>query len=446
MIVGLRQRYGAWLAFAAGLPVPLAFSPFDSYLLLPLLLACLLWLIDDVTPRVAAWRGWLFGAGAFLTGTYWLYVSIHVFGEAPLVLALLLMAALMAFMACYSALACYVAARYAPAGALRWLAAFPACWVLAEWLRGWFLSGFPWLSLGYSTTSSMLAGYIPLGGIFAASAAVAVSAGALRTLAGGDIRERVVAVGLLAATWAFGWWSQQVPWTDAAEDTLTVSIVQGAIPQDRKWLPEELVPTMRLYRDLTRQHWDSDLVIWPEAAIPALRVSLVDYYAKIALEGEAYDTEIVTGTIEYDPVTNSYYNGVIALRGSQNVYHKRHLVPFGEYFPVPGFVREWLRLRNLPYSDYTSGGDDQRPLQVAGQKIAPSICYEDVFGNEQRLMLPEATLLVNVSNDAWFGTSIAPHQHMQIARARAIETGRYLLRATNTGVSAVIAPDGRIEQ
>ncbi len=440
------HAYGGWIAFAAGLPLPLAFAPFGLHLLAPLLVAVLVWLWDDVTPRVAARRGWLFGFAAFLTGTHWLYVSLHVFGKAPLSLALPLMALLMAFMACYYALLGYGIARFSPRGPSRWLLAVPAGWALAEWLRGWFLSGFPWLSLGYSATDSPLAGWMPLGGVFAASLGVALAAGALRTLVEPVPRWRFAAVGVLALVFGGGWLAQQQSWTRPAGDELQVAVVQGAVPQDRKWLPEELVPTMRLYRELTRRHVEgTDLVIWPEAAIPALRSSIMDYLADLNLDMQREGSALVLGTIEYDRDTREYHNGVTALGDSPGTYHKRHLVPFGEYFPVPGFVREWLRLRNLPYSDYTPGDDDQRPLEAGGAKIAPSICYEDVFGNEQRSMLPEATLLVNVSNDAWFGESIAPHQHMQIARVRAIEAGRYLVRATNTGISAIIAPDGRIE-
>ena len=205
MISGLGQGHGGWIAFAAGLLVPLAFAPFNVYLLLPLLLAVLFWLLDDVTPRAAAWRGWLFGLGAFLTGTYWLYVSLHVFGKAPVLLALILMAALMAFMAAYDALLSYVVVRFVAAGPWRWLVALPAAWVLAEWLRGWVLSGFPWLSIGYSATDSPLAGWIPVGGVFAASAAVAVTAGAVRTVMEPDKKLRITAGVAIAVTWLLGW-------------------------------------------------------------------------------------------------------------------------------------------------------------------------------------------------------------------------------------------------
>ncbi|MBT8145159.1 MAG: apolipoprotein N-acyltransferase [Gammaproteobacteria bacterium] len=436
-------RHGNWLSFVAGLALPFAFAPFGQFWLVPLLLALLVATWDEATPRQAAWRGFLFGFGAFLFGTHWLYVSLHVFGKAPLLLAIPLMAALMALMAAYTAAVGYLVTRFVPRGGWRWLIAIPATWVLAEWLRSWVLTGFPWLSLGYTTTDSPLAGWIPLGGVFAASLAMAVSAGAIRALF--EPRLRLLAAAVLLSMWAGGFALQQVAWTNATERELQVSLIQGAIPQDRKWLPEELIPTMRLYRDRTVENWDSDLIVWPEAAIPAWRSSLSEFFDSMREQGQQTDTGIVVGVIEYDLDDNAAYNGVVGLDETVTTYYKRHLVPFGEYFPVPSFIREWMRLQSLPHSDYTPGGDDQSPLLVAGEPIAASICYEDVFGNELRMMLPAATLLVNVSNDAWFGESIAPHQHLQIARVRAIEAGRYLLRSTNTGLTAVIGPRGHIE-
>ena len=438
------DRFGSGIAFAAGLALPFAFAPFGLTPLAVVLVALLFALWDRATPRRAAWLGFLFGFGAFAYGTHWLYVSLHDFGKASPFLAVPLMAALMALMALYTAGVGYAAVRLSRAGPVRWLLAAPALWVLAEWVRSWLLSGFPWLSLGYATTGSPLAGWIAPGGVFAASLAVAVSAGALRALL--DRRARVYAAVALAAVWLGGAALTNVEWTRPTGQPLKIGIVQAAVPQDRKWLPEELVPTMRLYRDLTVRHWDRDLIVWPEAAIPALRSSIGDFYASMHSSARETDTALIVGIIEYRPDEDAFYNGVLGFDRGISSYYKRHLVPFGEYFPVPGFVREWMRLRNLPYSDYTAGSDDQAPLPIAGQLVAASICYEDVFGNELRMMLPQATLLVNVSNDAWFGETIAPHQHLQIARVRAIEAGRYLLRSTNTGISAVISPDGTVEQ
>lgn len=438
------ERYGSWIGLAAGMVLPLAFAPFGFTSIAIGCVAVLILLWDVATPARAARIGFAFGFGAFLVGTHWLYVSLHVYGQAPLLLAIPLMAALMALMAAYTALVGYVVVRWFPTRAWRWLLALPGCWVLAEWLRSWLLSGFPWLSLGYATTDSWLQDWIPVGGVFLASAAVMLSAGALRALA--DRTARGPALLVLVITWGGALGVGQVGWVQPDNRVLKVSLVQGAVPQDRKWLPEQLLPTMRLYRDLTFDHWDSDLVVWPEAAIPAWRDTLEGFFANMHAEAQQTRTALITGVIEYRPQTNQAFNTIMAMDQGVHTYYKRHLVPFGEYFPVPGFIREWMRLQSLPYSDYTAGDRDQEPLPVAGEHIAASICYEDVFGNEQRSMLPQATLLVNVSNDAWFGESIAPHQHLQIARVRAIEAGRYLLRATNTGLTAVIAPDGHLQE
>jgi apolipoprotein N-acyltransferase len=195
---------------------------------------------------------------------------------------------------------------------------------------------------------------------------------------------------------------------------------------------------------LTREHLDRDLLIWPEAAIPAIVSEEIRYLEMLSAEARQAGATVILGMLEQDPVDGRYFNSLLTLGERPAVYRKRHLVPFGEYFPVPDFVREWMRLLSLPYADITPGPRRQPPLLAAGELAAPSICYEDAFGAEQLAFLPEAGLLLNVSNDAWFGNSIAPHQHLQIARMRSLETGRYMLRATNTGVSAVIAPDGTI--
>src|SRR5690606_39573370 len=212
--------------------------------------------------------------------------------------------------------------------------------------------------------------------------------------------------------------------------------------QDLKWLAEHFNETLRLYRNLTEQSAGADLIVWPEAAIPTFYNDIVGYLAGIeniaAERGGSVVLGVLTGSIE------NFQNAVVALTDPRQFYVKRHLVPFGEYFPVPDFVRDWLRLMNLPYIDAEPGADEQPPLDVAGERLAITICYEDVFGAGQLHYLPDATLLVNVSNDAWFGDSIGPHQHLQIARVRAAEAGRYMLRAANTGITAVIDPRGRV--
>ena len=432
------------VAFLSGCSFPLAFAPLGLYPLAWLSLA-LLWLLwDGETPRIAARLGFSWGAGAFLTGTYWLYISIHVFGEAPIAVAILLMLSLVCIMGLYVALVGWMAARFAVAGTVRWLLVLPGGWVLVEWFRGWFLSGFPWLSLGYSQTDGWLAGYAPLSGVYGASLATALLAGCVVGVVRGRGLPRLIPVAVAVAVVLGGWWSNQQNWTDESDHTITVALIQGAVPQEEKWLPEQMEPTKTLYLSETRKNWNADLVVWPEAAIPAMIYEEEEFLEALEQEARENDTEVILGMLERDDISGRYYNSVLSLGDQRGIYRKRHLVPFGEYFPVPDFVRQWMRLNSLPYVDISAGESDPVPLTIAGETIGMTICYEDSYGAEQLVFLPQAGFLVNVSNDAWFGDSIAPHQHLQIARMRALETGRYLLRATNTGISAIIGPDGNV--
>ncbi len=445
----LAGRAGHVLALLAGFSVPLAFAPFACYWLSPLSVACLFLTWEGVSPRAAARRGFLFGFAAYLGGMYWLYISLHQFGEAPLLVAIPLMLALMAWLAVYLAALGYLANRFfAPAGALRWLVLLPAGWTLLEHTRGWLFSGFPWLALGYAQIDSPLRGLAPVAGVFAMSLAVVFTAGALlAVLLGRGVVIKVVSVLLVTALWAGSGQLAKVQWTTPVRDLLDVRVVQGGITQDRKWLPEQLEATKVLYRDLTVPHWGADLVIWPEAAIPALLQEEQVYLQRLFDEGAAHGSALLLGMVHFDFRERRYYNAVFAHdKGRLSQYYKRHLVPFGEYFPVPDFVRNWMRLMSLPYTDFTAGPAQQTPLAVAGEQLGISICYEDVFGEELIRFLPEASVLVNVSNDGWFGGSVAPYQHLQIARVRAAEAGRALVRATNNGISAIIDFDGQVQQ
>ena len=220
--------------------------------------------------------------------------------------------------------------------------------------------------------------------------------------------------------------------------------MQGNLPQDKKWLPEMRAPTLRRYLELTRAHWDADLIVWPESALPGLRDSFDAYVADLAKEARAHSSFVVFGVPVLNRSTLELYNSVFVVGGREMVYHKRHLVPFGEYLPLDALIRPVTRALGLPVADFDLGPESQPLLEADGYRLGVSVCYEIAFGDEIIRALPDAALLVTVSNDAWFGTSIGPHQHMQIARARALETGRYLLRATNTGITAIVAPDGRI--
>lgn len=434
-----------WICFAAGALLPLGFAPFSLYWLVLPLLATLFWMCEDTPPKEAAWRGFCFGFAAFLTGTYWLYISIHVFGRAPIVVAAILMLSLFALMAIYFALAAWVVGWLGGRSAIwRWCLVWPAVFTLFEWLRGVLFTGFPWLSLGYGQIDGPLAAWAPVAGVYGISLLTVMLAGGLLLLVRGSGRERsTAAVMILLLFIATGWLSRQ-DWSEPVNDDLRISMIQGSVSQDRKWLPEQLVPTMLLYQDLTLELTDADLVLWPEVAIPAPAERVQPYLEQLSAEAVARDMQIYLGIQTFDADRRQYRNSLIGLGAHADQYHKRHLVPFGEFFPVPDFARRWMRGAGMPSMDTAPGRPDQKLLSLGRYRLAPTICYEDTYGAEQLGFFPEANILVNVSNDAWFGESIAPHQHLQIARMRALETGRYMLRATNTGITAIISPAGEV--
>ena len=413
--------------------------------LAPLLLAVLFLLIDGANLRERSLRGFWFGFGSFATGTYWLYISIHDFGGVAPPIAIALCGSLIVLMALYMAAWGALSALVAPrSSAWQLLAVLPALWTLVEWTRSWLFSGFPWLSLGYGQIDGPLAAWAPVAGVHGVSLLAALCAGALAALAIGATRVRMTALGVLAGIAVATVLLTGHQWTTPDGDTLDVALIQGGITQDRKWLVEELEATKTLFRDLTVKMDKAELIIWPEAAIPALAHEEEDYLRSLGELMKARRQELILGILTFDFGTGEFRNSLLTVGGSASVYNKRHLVPFGEYFPVPNFIRKVLRLMNLPYTDITPGLDRQLPLRVHGIALAPSICFEDAFGTELRDFLPEAGLLINVSNDGWFGNSIAPHQHLQMARFRALEAGRYMLRNTNTGITAVIDPQGTV--
>ena len=436
---------GRIVAAGSGAALPLSFAPFGHWWLAPLLLAVLFLLVEGAATRERTLRGFWFAFGTFSTGTYWLYISIHDFGGGAPPIAVALCGALIVLMAVYGGTWGLLTGLIS-AGAPAWqfLAVLPALWVTVEWVRSWLFSGFPWLSLGYGQIDGPLAAWAPIVGVHGVSLMVAFSAGALAMLLIGPQRRRVAGLGALLGVAVSTVLISGRVWTMPVGEPLEVALVQGGISQERKWLLETLETTKTVFRDLTLGLDRADLIVWPEAAIPALAHEEQDFLGSLGELMKARQQELILGILTYDFGTGEFRNSLLTIGANAGVYHKRHLVPFGEYFPVPDFVRNVLRLMSLPYTDITPGLDGQRPLQVRGVKLAPSICYEDAFGNELRDFLPEAGLLVNVSNDGWFGDSIAPHQHLQMARFRALEAGRYMLRSTNTGITAVIDPFGNV--
>ncbi|MFL6577731.1 MAG: apolipoprotein N-acyltransferase [Povalibacter sp.] len=450
------SRLAVWLAAPVGAALALAFAPFEWW---PLALLCpaylfLVWLHSE--PRRAGRAGFVFTVGLFLAGTYWLYSTIHEVGHAPAWIAIFLMFGMVAILGGYTAAVGYSLARWlspkATAAAaqtktgigatLQLLLVYPAAYTLLEWFRGWFLSGFPWFALGYSQTDSPLAGFAPVWGVYGISWLAALSAGAIAALI--VTRHRVASAIVLLAIWASGLLLWHHSWTQPTGRPITAAIVQGAVPQDQKWSVEYRDSTLRLYRDLSLPHLGKDIILWPETALPDTADQLSSFISYIWAASRDKGSTLITGMLHYGKSEQDVRNGLLVLDREPQWYDKRRLVPFGEVFPVPSFVRSWMRMQNLPYTDITPGATVQPAMTVGSNKIAATICYEDAYGAEQLNVLKEATLLINVTNDAWFGDTTAAPQHLQISRMRVMEAERPLLRAANDGISAVIQADGNV--
>jgi len=437
----LRQLRAPLAACALGAAAVLGFAP-TALAPLPVLSAAgLLWLWQGAAaPRRAAALGFAFGMGLFLTGVSWVYISLHDYGDMPAALAAVATLLFCAFLALYPALVGYLQARLGGPLAARQLVLIPALWTLSEWLRGWIFTGFPWLSLGYSQAESPLRGYAPLAGVFGLSWLVLLCAALLLALM--RPTRRGAAVAALALVLGLGYGLDRIEWTQPQGAPITVSLLQGNIAQDLKWDAGRFASTVQLYQRMIERS-AARLTILPETAIPRF-LDLLDpaLVSALAASARRHGGDLIVGVPLRDGA-GRYYNSAISLGASPSQrYDKIHLVPFGEFIP-PGFG--WvLSILKIPLADFSRGSTAQAPLALAGQKIAVDICYEDAFGEEIIRPLPQATLLVNVSNVAWFGDSLAPHQHLQISQLRALETGRGMLRATNTGMTAIIDHHGHV--
>ena len=428
------------IAFLGGAATVLAFAPFELHPLAFLTFALLIHLWLPAGPRRCAWIGFWFGLGLFGAGVSWVYVSLHQFGGMPAPLAAFATVAFCAFLALFPAVAGWLQARVPAPDAARACLLIPAAWVLFEWLLVWIFTGFPWLAVGYAAAGWPLQGYAPLGGVYALSFVTVSVAGMLWLIV--RHKPRVLFVILAILVLGIGEGLRHVAWTVPAGQPLTVALLQGNIEQEMKFRPERAPRILETYARLA-EGTQARLIVFPETALPAF-LDRIDpaYLARLEDAAKRNDGDLLLG-VPYRRGRDEYYNSVLTLGTSPpQAYHKVHLVPFGEFVP-PGF-RWTLDLMSIPLSDFTRGSPAQPPLDVAGQRVAMNVCYEDAFGDEIARRASEATLLVNVSNVAWFGDSLAPAQHLQIARLRAIETGRMHLAATNTGITAAIDRDGRV--
>ncbi len=443
---GLNPWFVLVCAPLAGALVTLSLAPFNVW---PAgILSCMLYayLLCTCSARQGLWRGWLYGFGFFGSGVSWVYVSIHVHGHASVPLAAALTVLFCAALALFHAVFawCYVRfVRPLPGGML---VGFPALWVLFEWLREWLFTGFPWLYLGYAHLDTWISGWAPVTGVFGLSFITAIS-GTCLFLAWRS-RKAVACTTyavVLITLWGGGAVLKPTQWVaKASEQPLTVALLQPNVPQEHKWDPQWYQPQLQQLRDATLAQLGRDLVIWPESAVPNYYQRAQDFLEPLRLRAEQEKTTIIAGMPFRPDGGEAYYNSVIALGFGSGIYHKQRLVPFGEYVPFERQLRGLIAFFNLPMSSFSWGPAQQPPLRAGAYRLAPFVCYEIVYGDMVARDARDADLLVTISNDTWFGGSIGPWQHLQIAQMRGRENGRYVLRATNNGISAIIDHEGRI--
>ena len=435
------------LALFSGAMLTFAFAPFSLFPLAIVSLSLLLALWLNVTPRQAFFRGLLFGLGLFGAGVYWVFISIHTYGNASVFLASLITILFIFILALFPAVTGYLLNRLFPQH--KRLLAFPAVWVIMEWVRSWIFTGFPWLLLGYSQIHSPLKGYAPIFSVYGVSFAVLLSSSLIVALTIKVLqkkkRQAMTRTIALIILWAVGGALTFVTWTHPKGDPIQVSLLQGNISQDLKWSADQIIPTLNHYQDMTYPHWDSKIIVWPEAAIPLPLQSVQNYLKGLSDEAIENNATLITGIPVKHAEKDVYYNAIIAIGHDYSYYLKQRLVPFGEYTPFPNLLTRVMEHFNIPMSDMVVGDKTPKPLIAQGLKIAAFICYEIAFPELVNQRDKNMDLLLTVSNDAWFGESIASAQHLEMAQMRALELGRALLFVSNTGLTAIVKPNGNIQ-
>ena len=436
-----------------GAVMTLTFAPFSWWWLGPLALALYNHALNTPSCRGGFWRGWLFGSGMFVSGVSWIYVSMHTYGGIAMPVAALIAAlfgmALALFCGLHGVLYRALVPERSPRHCFGLLPAliFAALWTLCEALRGWVLTGFPWLTLGTAHVSSPLAGYAPLGGVYLVSFVTALSAALLYQLSRHrtPLNHRLLHAAMLLVLWGGG---ALLPrqWAHPFGQPLTIGLVQGNLAQESKWQQSGQRQAIAVYTQLTRRVAQADVVIWPETALPMWDDMALPVMERARAELSAH-TALMSGMLTYDG--HNAYNSVVAIPERSQpdrryVYNKYHLVPFGEYIPLRNVLGLVLNVMRVPESYISPGADTPAPLPLHNVLFGIAICYEIIFPDLVRERAREADVLVTVSNDTWFGTSLGPLQHMQIAQMRALENNRYVVRATSNGLTGVVDATGHI--
>jgi apolipoprotein N-acyltransferase len=438
-----------------GASLTFAYAPFSIWLILPLVISAFFYLLAKADTGQAFTLGFSFGLGWFGAGISWVHVSIADFGGLPLIASIGLMFLLCGYLALFPAFVSKVIKKYfAPR---LWPLALPFIWLFFEFIRSWLFTGFPWLSIGYSQINSPLSGWLPVVGEFGLSAICIMLATTVAIWL--PARKYVASASIIVVVFLSAWVLDQYKWSNPIGKPVTIAMVQGNIEQALRWTPEQDLPTMQKYSAMTEDHWENQVIIWPEAAIPKLEPAAVDFIAALDEQAAKKGVGMISGIVNYNFETREAFNNLIGFGSKEagdkrghyyyqhnNRFSKNHLLPIGEFIPFESWLRGLAPIFDLPMSSFTRGAYQQENLISNGYRFAPAICFEIAFPNQINANLHENTdFIITVSNDAWFGRSHGPAQHLEIAQARAKEFGLPVLRATNTGITAFIDHRGRIQ-
>ncbi len=440
-----------FLSFLSGALLNLAFPPINWFVFAFICPSILLFIWLRSSPRAAFVYGFAFGFGFFGIGASWVYISVHNFGNAGIFLAGFITLAFVLLLASYSALCGYLFRRFfAKANmAVSCLLAFPALWVICEWLRGWVFTGFPWLFLGYSQTHFVLKNLAPILSVYGVSLATAFICGVitwcLTKKHNPDLRSGLLGGMLILLILTASYICGRFTWTAPLGKPIPVALVQGNVALEMKWDQNYLTHILDIYTQQTEQHWNQGIIVWPEAAVPIIAQQVQGYLTQMNAAAKKHNTAIILG-IPTSTTNGNYYNSLMVLGDGSGIYNKHHLVPYGEYTPLGAILQPLINALGLPMSGFSKGAAHQALLQAKNITLAPFICYEIGYPAQVLSSARNSNALVVVSDDSWFGNSSASAQQYQLAQMRAMETQRPILYATNSGITAIILSDGSTQK
>lgn len=437
----IKSRLWSLRFFFFGLLFPLGFAPFHWPGVAIISLALLYYQLQQSGRSHAALHGFAFGCGVFSLGVSWIFVSIHEYGHLNLLISLLVTLLFIAYLSLFPALMAFCFSRM-PVKPLSLSSGlvFSALWVLNEYLRSTLLTGFPWLLLGVGQFDAPSRYLLPIIGIYGVGLVTCFAA----TLLAMSVTKanRLIYFVMVVTLLLLPNLMQYKQWGETSTRPVSIGIIQANMSMRDKWDESLLWALLQRYKHDTQQLLGTELIVMPESAIPLPPSYITDFIEELHQSATQANSSILLGTLLAAPHSDHYFNAITVLGRGEGTYLKQHLVPFGEYTPAPfTWITHWLQ---VPDGDLEAGKSQQHLINIQNHAIASLICYEVAYGSLLRAQLPQAEWIVSISDDGWFGHSLALYQHQQMAQALSLQTARYQILANNDGLSSVINNEGEI--